>query len=164
MSKKATKAADNIYYKARMEAAATNDKLNSREGASEILGIDRTRLAHIELDSVCAYPEEILMMSEIYNTPEIENYYCSEQCPIGKHNIPNLEIVEIDRLTIGILSSLKNVSAVKDSLIEIVADGVISEDEKPQLENILDSLEKISIEAQKLRLWAQKKLNLSINI
>lgn len=158
MSKKATKAADNIYYKARMEAAATNDKLNSREGAAEVIGIDRTRLARIELESICAYPEEVLMMSEIYNAPELENYFCCEQCPIGKHNVPRLEIVEIDRLTISILSSLKDVKSVKDSLIEVVADGVITEDEKPQLKNILDSLEKISVEAQTLKLWTEKYL------
>jgi hypothetical protein len=158
MAKKATKAADNIYYKARMEAAATNDKLNSREGAAEVIGIDRTRLARIELDSICAYPEEVLIMSDIYNTPEIENYFCCEQCPIGKHSVPHLEIVDLDRLTIEILSSLKNVSFVKESLVDIVADGIISEDEKPALNDILDSLEKISVEAQKLKLWTQKKL------
>jgi hypothetical protein len=158
MSKKATKAADNIYYKARMEAAVTNDRLNSREGAAEIVGIDRTRLARIELESICAYPEEVLMMSEIYNAPELENYFCCEQCPIGKHSVPHLEVMKIDRLTISILSSLKDVKSVKDSLIEVVADGVITADEKPQLENILDSLEKISVEAQKLRLWTEKYL------
>lgn len=158
MSKKATKAADNIYYKARMEAAATNDKLNSREGAAEIIGIDRTRLARIELDSICAYPEEVLIMADAYNAPELENYFCCEQCPIGKHSMPHIELVEIDRLTIGILSSLKNVTFIKEELIEIVADGVITEDEKPKLEHILDSLEKISVEAQTLKLWAEKYL------
>lgn len=158
MSKKATKAADNIYYKARMEAAATNDKLNSREGAAEVIGIDRTRLARIELESICAYPEEVLMMSEMYNAPELENYFCCEQCPIGKHTVPRLEVEEIDRLTIKILSSLKSVPLIKESLVEIVADGIISEGEKPALNNILDSLEKISVEAQTLKLWAEKYL------
>lgn len=158
MSKKATKAAGNIYYKARMEASATNDKLNSREGASEILGIDRTRLARIELESICAYPEEVLMMSDAYNAPELENYFCCEQCPIGKYNVPRLEVEEIDRLTIKILSSLKSVPLIKESLIEIVADGVISEDEKPKIDHVIDSLGKISLEAQKLMLWAEKYL------
>ena len=67
MAKKATKAADNIFYKARMEAAACNDRLSSREGAAELLGIDRTRLARIELGSLNPYPEEVLLMSDAYN-------------------------------------------------------------------------------------------------
>lgn len=67
MAKKATKAADNNFYKARMEAASFNDSFNSREGAAEILGIDRTRLARIELGSLSPYPEEVLLMSDAYN-------------------------------------------------------------------------------------------------
>ena len=49
MPKMATKAADNVFYKARIAAASWNDRLGSREGASEVTGIDRTRLANIEL-------------------------------------------------------------------------------------------------------------------
>ena len=37
MGKKATKAADNMYYLARSEAAAFNEDLSSREKAAEIL-------------------------------------------------------------------------------------------------------------------------------
>jgi hypothetical protein len=158
MPRKATKAADNIYYKARIEAASTNDKLNSREGASEVIGIDRTRLAHIELDSIRPYPEEVLMMSDVYNAPELNNYFCCEQCPIGKHSIPHLEILEIDRVTLQVLASLKNIDDVRVTLLDIVADGIITEEEKPKLKYIIDSLEKVSVEAQELKLWAQKNL------
>lgn len=35
MPKSATKAAQNVFYLARMEAATCNDRLASREGASE---------------------------------------------------------------------------------------------------------------------------------
>ena len=64
MAKRATKAAENEFYKARMDAATCNDNLNSREGAAELLGIDRTRLARIELGSLNPYPEEVLLMSD----------------------------------------------------------------------------------------------------
>ena len=77
MPRKATKAADNVYYLARIETAACNDNLNSREGAAEIMGIDRTRLARIELGSLDPYPEEVLLMSDTYNAPELGNHFCS---------------------------------------------------------------------------------------
>jgi hypothetical protein len=51
MPKNPTIAADNAFCKARKAAATFNDTLNSREGASELLGIDRTRLARIELEA-----------------------------------------------------------------------------------------------------------------
>lgn len=52
MPKRATKASDNVVYQARMEAAKWNDRLGSREGASEVTGLDRTRIAYIELGTV----------------------------------------------------------------------------------------------------------------
>lgn len=58
MSKYATKAAGNMFCQARYEAAKFNERLSSREGAAEELGVDRTRLARIELGSVIPYPEE----------------------------------------------------------------------------------------------------------
>ena len=69
MGKKATKAADNMYYLARCEAESNNSDLSSREKAAEIIGIDRTRLARIELDTIVPYPEEVKAMAEVYNTP-----------------------------------------------------------------------------------------------
>lgn len=64
MPKMATKAADNVFYKARIAAASWNDRLGSREGASEVTGIDRTRLANIELGTINPHPEEVLMLSD----------------------------------------------------------------------------------------------------
>ena len=62
MGKKATKTLDNMYYKARMDAAERNEDFSSREKAAEILGIDRTRLARIELETIFPYPEEVVLM------------------------------------------------------------------------------------------------------
>ena len=86
MPKMATKAADNVFYKARMEAAKWNDKLSSREGAAEVTGLDRTRIAYIELGTITPYPEEILILADCYNAPELCNHYCARMCPIGCQN------------------------------------------------------------------------------
>lgn len=51
MGKHITKAAGNVFAEARYHAGTFNDRLLSREGASEELGIDRSRLARIELGS-----------------------------------------------------------------------------------------------------------------
>lgn len=65
MSKFATKAAANMFCQARYEAAKSNERLSSREGAAEEIGIDRTRLARIELGSTIPYQEEVLLMLHI---------------------------------------------------------------------------------------------------
>lgn len=158
MAKKATKAADNIFYKARMEAAACNDNLNSREGAAEQLGIDRTRLARIELGSLNPYPEEALLMSDAYNTPELNNYFCSRMCPLGQQTVPAAELLHLDRITIRILTALGNTEFIQKTILEIVKDGIVSEDEQPQVQQILKALENISKAAMEMKLWVEKNL------
>lgn len=158
MAKKATKAADNIFYKARIAAASCNDALNSREGAAEILGIDRTRIARIELGSINPYPEEVLVMGDAYNAPELNNYYCSQMCPLGQA-IPTAEIMHLDRLAIKILAALGNTEFIPKAILEVAEDGVVTENEHQQAEDILAALENIAKTAIEMKLWVLKNTN-----
>lgn len=160
MGKKATKAADNMYYLARCEAAGNNSDFSSREKAAELIGMDRTRLARIELDTIAPYPEEVKAMAEAYNVPELCNSYCARECPIGRNNVQEVTIDDFDRLALKVLGSLKDIDTLRASLIAISEDGVIEEKERPAFQEILDSLEKISTNAKALQLWAIKNIRL----
>lgn len=160
MGKKATKAADNMYYRARCEAAETNDDFSSREKAAEIVCIDRTRLARIELDTILPYPEEVKAMADAYNVPELCNSYCAKECPIGKDTVSEVTIDAFDRLALKVLGSLKDIDALRLSLIDISEDGVIDETEREKFQEILNSLEKISDNAKALQLWAIKNIKI----
>lgn len=160
MGKKATKAADNMYYLARSEAAENNPDFSSREKAAEIIGIDRTRLARIELDTLPPYPEEVKAMSQAYNVPELCNMYCARECPIGQSSVREVTIDDFDRLALKVLGSLKDIDSLRASLIAISEDGIIEENERPAFQKILDSLEKISTNAKALQLWAMKNIRL----
>lgn len=160
MGKKATKAADNMYYLARSEAATINPDFSSREKAAEIIGIDRTRLARIELDTILPYPEEVKAMADAYNTPELCNSYCARECPLGRNNVKEVTIDDFDRLALKVLGSLKDIDSLRTSLIAISEDGIIDESERGAFQEILDSLEKISTNANALRLWAIKNIQL----
>lgn len=161
MGKKATKAADNIYYQARSEAAEENSDFSSREKAAEIIGIDRTRLARIELDTIPPYPEEVKAMAEAYNMPELCNSYCARECPIGRDTVSQVTIDDFDRLALKVLGSLKDIDSLRASLISISEDGVIEDNERPAFQKILDSLQKISDNANALRIWAMKNIRLN---
>ena len=160
MGKKATKAADNMYYLARCEAAETDEAFSSREKAAELIGIDRTRLARIELDTIAPYPEEVKAMAEVYNMPELCNSYCARECPIGKNSVHEVTIDDFDRLALKVLGSLKDIDTLRLSLVAISEDGVIDESEQETFQHILDSLEKISINAKALQLWAIKNIRI----
>ena len=67
MGQNPTKAAGNIYCQKRKEAAKFNDKLNSREGASELLGVSQSTLADYELNYTKIVPVDVVLrMSDIY--------------------------------------------------------------------------------------------------
>lgn len=158
MGKKATKAADNVYCIARYKAAETNEAFESRERTSEIVGIDRTRLARIELGSITPYPEEALILANAYGAPELCNSYCAKECPIGKLTIQEIAMDDFDRLALKVLGSLKDIEALRMQLIDIAEDGVIGEDEHDDFNSVLQELQKISMNAQALRLWAAKHI------
>lgn len=159
MGKEPTKAAANIYCICRKEAAKRNDRLNSREGASEQLGISVSTLADYELGITKVVPvDKVVLMADLYNAPELRNWYCRNECPLGFDCVPTLEVAELDRLTLKVLNSFRNVANIKDTLIDIAADGVITTEEKPKLDDVLKSLEAISTYAQELRLWAEKNI------
>ena len=60
---------------ARMEAAKTNDRLSSRDGASEETFIDRKRLQRIEVGTLEPYPEEVMIMADAYHAPDLQNNF-----------------------------------------------------------------------------------------
>lgn len=158
MPRKATKAADNVLYKARINAASFNDRLYSRDGASEISGIDRTRLAHMELGTIVPYPEEILLLSDAYNAPELPNYHCSQQCPIGRVSVEPIEIKGVPVAALQVLSAVKEIPELSENLLNIMADGEVSPEEEKEMEEVLESLVKASECIKSLELTYKKML------
>jgi len=158
MSRIATKCLDNAFHIARINAISSNEMFSSREGVAEITGIERTRLGRIEAGTLIPYPEEVLLLAHVYKAPELSNYYCSRECPLGKQTIPQIEVAELDRLTIQILSSFQRIDHIKDILIDITADGIIDMEERPKFNQVMAALDLISANAQSLKLWAEKTL------
>lgn len=160
MGTRPTKAADNIYCRSRLEASKYNDRLNSRAGAAELLGISESSLADYELGNTKVVPvDKVNLMADLYRAPEIRNFYCANECPLGKNCVPQLEVEELDRLTIKVLSALKKVGYIKETLLDITADGVVSAEEQLEFAEVIKALDTISQNAQELKLWAEKQIN-----
>ena len=131
----------------------------SREKASELLEvIPPERIEKIENQRSYPHPDEVLVMSQKYKKPSLCNYYCSNECPIGKEYVPEVQIKELSAIVIEMLASLNSVNKTKDRLIEIAADGVIADDEIDDFIHIQNELERISITVETLQLWAEKML------
>ena len=157
MANIAAKTSSNVFYKARCAASAHNEQLSSREGAADIMSIDRGRLYRIESGITNPYPEEIRLMADLYNAPELENYYCTNICPLGGE-MPKADLADLDRISIRALSTFRKIGETKDLLLDITEDGIISEDEKGDLNKVLENLEELEQIAQSLKLWVKKNL------
>lgn len=141
MGREATKAAGNPWYEARKKAADYDDRLGSREGAAERLGMSVSSVADAELGlSKCMPVDKAVLMADLYNAPQLLNYYCLHECPIGCRQSLSDKVLGIERVTVKLLKSLKieDLDEIKDKLVDIAADGLISEDEKPEMREILD--------------------------
>lgn len=153
MGRASTKENKNRYQLIREELGL------SREKASELLEtIPPERIEKIENERSEPHPDEVLLMSQKYRKPSLCNYYCSNQCPIGQQYVPEVQVKELSSIVLEMLASLNSVNKRKDRLIEITADGKISNDEIDDFIFIQEELERISITVETLQLWSEKML------
>ncbi len=153
MGRNSVKENKNIYQ-------LTRESLGlSREKASDLLEtIPPERIEKIENERVVPYPEDILTMAEKYKSPDLCNFYCSKQCPIGRHYVPEVKIKDLSQIVLEMLASLNSMNRKKDRLIEITADGKIANDEIEDFIKIQKELEHISVTVETLQLWVEKML------
>ncbi len=158
MGRRPTKAAGNPLCKARIEAAKYNERLYTKEYAAEMLGISPSSLSDYELGvTKIVPPDMIIKMADLYNAPELKNYYCREVCPLGC-DVAKVELDDLDRITVKALSTFRKISETKELLLDITEDGKISEEERPALQKILDTLDELVAVSQNLKIWVEKNL------
>ena len=157
MTKIAPSTAVNRYYLARIAAAERNERMSSREGASEETGIDRKRLQRIEIGTLNPYPEEVLLMAEAYHAPELLNFHCSQCCPIGQRTVPRVEANELDRITVKCLNALEQIRDSDKELLRIAQDGTLTADEVPQMEHLLIGIQRIATVALEIQIYLDKR-------
>ena len=152
MGKRSTRENKNIYQLSREEAGFT------REKASEAMGcISDDRIEKIESEKSLPHPDEILLMSECYKKPELCNYFCSHECPIGQKYVPEVRSKELSQIVLEILAHLNAMEEERKRLIEISVDGRIAEDEKEDFQKIQEKLEEVSRTVDSLRLWIRRR-------
>lgn len=153
MPKTSSKENKNAYFRRREELKLT------REQASELLvTMPAERIEKIENERVEPRPDEILLMAKKYKSPELCNYYCAQQCPIGKEYVPEVRIHDLSQIVLNMLDSLNQAQDSQRRLISITADGLVDDSEIDDFVDIQENLEKISITVDALKLWSQQML------
>ena len=153
MGRKSTRENKSIYQITRESLGLT------REKAGELIpGFSPERIEKIENERVQIRPDDVKLMAEYYRAPGLCNYYCSEECPIGKGRTPRVENRELVQIAVETINGINRLNRVKDRLLEIAEDGTISPDEYEDFAEIRETLEKLLVSVSTLQLWLEQKM------
>ena len=153
MGKRSVKENKNVYQvsRERMEL--------SREAAGELLAfVSADRIEKIESGKSAPHPDEVLAMEKGYQNPELSNYYCTHECPIGMKYVQKAELKELPQLTVELLSALHAMDEEKDRLIDISVDGRVNSFERKQFDVILAKLSALDRAIRGMRIWIEHAL------
>lgn len=146
---------ENIYRKARKSAARKKPLLNNCESAQDLVYIERTKLLAIESNDKLPSPEDVVSMAKVYEAPELCNYFCTNQCPIGKDK-PTLIYSDLNEISVRLMSALHYLQKSSDTIYRVLEDGKINDGEQEDFMKIIETLKKLSYSADSLELWAKK--------
>ena len=154
MGKRSTKENKNIYQLSR-EAAGL-----SREAAESVLEfISSERIERIERGRSMPHPDEVLAMEQGYRNPELTNYYCTSECPIGKKYVPRAELKPLPQLTVELIAALHDMQDEERRLIAIARDGRVNAFEREQFDTILAKLATLDRTISEMRIWIEHALS-----
>lgn len=153
MGKKSIKENKNPYQLSREACELT------REKASDLMEyVSPERIEKIESEKVLPHPDEVLAMSACYKNPELNNYFCTHECPIGQKYQPVIKLRDLSQITLETIAALNALEEEKNRLIEITVDGKISEDEKKDFEKIQNKLRDIQIAIRSMQMWVENAI------
>lgn len=138
-----------------------NERLYSREGAAELLGISVSTLADYELGNTKVVPvDKVVLMADLYNAPELKTGYCKHECPICSYLPVATEAKDLEGITLRLMKRLDcdELNRIKKELVDITEDGIIDETEKPELKKILAFLDEVAESISELKIVGEKYL------
>lgn len=138
---------------------ARKDKGFSREQAVDAMSnaMSPDRLQRLENGKVALQPQDVLAMSKAYNMPELRNHYCTNNCPIGKEYIPEIEMcTNIYELLVNITLLIETAYNDRFKLLEKLAQGKAPAFDDNEFYIIQDNLDKLSACIEALQIWYEK--------
>jgi hypothetical protein len=112
-----------------------------------MLGMSVSAIADAELGLSKVMPvDKAVLMADLYNEPALLNYYCLNECPIGKDRAISDATPGLERATVRLTKVLRkeDVQAIKHGLQDIAADGKVTEDEFEKFSEIVDGLREVA--------------------
>ncbi len=153
MGKRSTKKDKNIYQLSREARALT------REAAGEeLVFLSPERIEKIESGRSAPHPDEVLAMERCYRNPELSNWFCTHECPIGMKYEQEVKLKSLAQVTVETLAALHAMEQEKDRLVEISVDGRVNDFERKDFDRILERLKSIDRAIRSMQIWLEHAL------
>lgn len=157
MSKMATIAKDNLFYRARI--SSDNETYKNRVNTAKEIFISNRRLEEIETGKREPYTDEIMIMAEAYDAPYLIEHYCNHICRIGQKFGCKYTVNKSDayKATVMFVHSLKEAEQAKERILEILSDGEITLDEISMLDASISKLNETMSDIINLKIALEKE-------
>ena len=99
------------------------------------------------------------MMETGYRNPELCNYFCTHECPIGMKYVPESKLKDFSQVAIELIAGIGSLEKEKARLAEIAVDGRVNDLERKDFDNILEKLNRIDRSIQGLKIWVEHAIN-----
>lgn len=165
MARNKPKSPDNIYRVCRLRGNFSSQRNASEafelvENKSEKASTSEGSLKDYERDAQIPSPETVLLMAQVYGTPELKHLHCTYSCPIGKDlykETPSIEESNIYHTYFDLVGAFNRVTQIQSQLHEVISDGSLSADEIPTMSGILDVLDQLVESSREIRIWVEKQ-------
>ena len=150
MGKRSVRENKNIYQLSREGRDMT------REEASEALVfLSPERIEKIESGRSAPHPDEVLAMEHAYRNPELSNWFCTHECPIGMKYEQEVKLKSLAQVTVETLAALHAMDDEKNRLIAISVDGRVNDAERRDFDRILGKLNALDRAIRSMQIWLE---------
>ncbi len=158
MGRYPTKAAGNRYFESRKRASNHDERLTSREGAGDLLGVSWSSMADYERGLTKVPVDVVIRMADLYKDPALLNWFCCNECPICRDDLLATEIEDFRGIALRLIVD-GDVDSIKAEIADIAKDGKIDGDEKPRMQAAMEKLGDVGKLISELQLYWQKYLS-----
>lgn len=145
--------------KAAYTLQAALDAGEGREGSDEC-HVSYASVKDYESGKTVPTPETVELMADVYRTPELKWLHCARSCPLGRKISPadpKIGSEDVYHTYFDLAGAFDLVDGVEDRLHRIIEDEELGEDEDQAMDEILETLDRITESAKELRVWVERQ-------
>lgn len=127
----------NIYQIARESTGYTQEK------AAELIDVSVESVRAYETGRRIPPDSAVIRMIEIYGTQYLAYQHLKTSAEIGQKYLPDIDLRDLPSAILRLQKEVTDFLKIRDDLIDITCDGVITADEMPRYKAILKELDDI---------------------